>query len=192
MDNDDFFIDDLSGGDGKKRKKIKSGVKGKRSERNVVNILNSRFSSILDSNKDWGKFSRSVGSGNRHGQKVALPSQIEHVFASDIVPPTNFKFSIESKSGYNDIDLCSAFINGHRKLDNFLKQVFEDAQRVKREPLLIWKKDRKDYLVFFLSPKDLVEKIQYRMIYREWTIISLEKLLEFPDSLFFTGDKCQN
>ena len=56
----------------KRPKKIKSGIKGKRVELELVKSLNARFSGILSSNPSYGKFSRSIGSGNRWGQNVQL------------------------------------------------------------------------------------------------------------------------
>jgi hypothetical protein len=90
----------------KRPKKIKSGIKGKRVELEVVKSLNERFSKVLAANPDGGKFSRSVGSGNRWGQNVHLSKNAVNTYSGDIVCPEGFLFVLESKGGYNDIDLC--------------------------------------------------------------------------------------
>jgi hypothetical protein len=187
--NNDFEIDDILSS---RKKKIKSGAKGKRSERLIVNLLNNRFDKILNDNKSWGKFSRSVGSGNRWGQKVSLSTQIEAAFASDLVCPPSFRFSIESKSGYNEIDFFSIFVTGNRELDVFLDQVSRDAERAQKDPLLLWKKDRRPLLAFFIDKDNLFSKTEYKLVYRNWIATSLETLLRLPDEYFFQMNNAEN
>jgi hypothetical protein len=177
-------IEDIFGDDGKK-KPIKSGQKGKRNEREICDLLNDRFSDLLSNNK-WGEFSRSLGSGNRWGQKVKLSKHAEDTFTGDIAAPENFKFVLESKAGYNTIDLCNAFKEGDRQIDLFLKQVSEDSDRLKkigvdRKPLLLWKKDRRPRLAFLKLDLDY----EYSMKYRDWTVVAFEELLLQPDTFFF-------
>lgn len=182
-DSDDFIVEDLLK---PKKKKIKYGAKGKRGERYLVDLFNNRFADILAKNPDGGKFSRSIGSGNRLGQKVTLSKQADLIFASDLTCPPNFIFSVESKSGYNHIDLCSIFDNGNKELDEFLKQVLRDAKKIDREPLLIWKKDRKPAIAFLLDKNNFFSKSTYKINYREWTAVNLKELLNLPDEYFFT------
>lgn len=173
--------------DSKKPKKIKSGQKGKRVERELCKHLNKRFADILAANRDWGTFTRSVGSGNRWGQGVHLSKAAKDTFSGDISVPTNFKFVLESKGGYNDIDLCSAFDGGNSELDGFLKQVSDDADRSERMPMLVWKKDRKPRLAF-LRAEDLDVRDpggDYCMSYREWKVYNLEDILTLADDFFF-------
>ena len=178
----DDILDNLD-----RRKGPKSGQKGKRGERNIVKTLNDRFGSILG--KNAGLFSRSVGSGNRYGQKVVLSQNAMDIYSGDIVVPDGFNFVLESKNGYNDIDLCTAFVKGHKELDTFLKQVSDDAKRCGRKPMLIWKKDRKSPLAF-LKTKDLPNRsFDYSMKYKEWTAISFEELLKSENHFFFTINK---
>lgn len=181
VDDDDFVVEDILV---KTTKKIKSKNKGNRSELQIVHILNDRFQEFLDLNPKIGKFSRSVGSGNRWGQNVVLSENAKVIFSGDLCCPEGFKFVLESKSGYSDIDIISAF-EGHCKgIDEFLKQVLNDAERVKKKPLLIWKKDRKCRIVALLS-EDLNFNFKNYMIYKKWTILSLEELLKLPDEFFF-------
>ena len=189
MSNDDFFIDDLFE-DPKKKKKIKSGAKGKGQERELAKTLNERFTKILAEHPTWGAFSRR--SGNRWGQHVVLSESAKQVYSGDLTCPEHFKFVVESKKGYNDIDLNAAFDGACRGLDEFLQQVSDDAKRVDRMPLLVWKKDRKPALAFLKGqPGEIQVKLLNEgispvfMSYLEWTAVRLEDLLLLPDDFWF-------
>src|SRR4051812_1913406 len=95
-----------------KKKKKNSGDKGKRTERNLIKILEQRFGP---------GFSRTIGSGNRWGQGVHLPKHAKDTFTGDIVCPEGFKWVFESKGGY-DIDFNSVFSGGSAELDSFIEQ----------------------------------------------------------------------
>ncbi len=182
--NDDLDIEDVVK---EKPKKIKSGAKGKSAERDICHALNDRFVNILKAHLSWGTFSRSVGSGNRWGQGVILSEQAKNVYASDICCPENFLFVIESKKGYNEIDLCACFSGKCPGLDAFLQQVSEDAEKVKRHPLLIWKKDRKPAIAFIRkanAPNKLCPSIM--MDYKDWIALPfIELLVSTPDDFWF-------
>lgn len=178
MTDDDFAVEDILV---EKKARIKSGQKGKRAERELVHILNKRFQELLLAHPDWGTFSRSIGSGNRWGQGVSLSHSATNTFSGDLCCPTNFKFVIESKSGYNQIDLCCAFDGGCKELDDFLSQVTSDSERCKREPILIWKKDHKPRLAFLKSTL----QTNYALKYRDWNGYLLTDVLMLPDSFFF-------
>ena len=183
--SNDLDVDDLFP-DPEKKKKIKSGAKGKGAEREIVKILNERFAKILKEHPAWGQFSRSVGSGNRWGQKVVLSESAKQIYSGDLTCPECFRFVVESKKGYNDIDLCSAFSGSCKGLDDFLTQVSDDAKRTGRKPLLIWKKDRKPALAFLkedLKGTNLIKPVC--MFYLDWTVIQLENLLPLPDEFWF-------
>jgi hypothetical protein len=183
--NVDFEVDDILAP--AKKKGIKSGPKGKRAERLICKSLISRFQEILSKNPAWGLFSRSIGSGNRWGQGVVLSKQASNTFSGDITCPENFKFVIESKSGYNEIDLCCAFDGGSKQIDDFLDQVSGDAKRTGRKPMLIWRKDRKPALVFLKTGEIPVDKeFIYTMKYRDWTIYLFEDMISMSDDFFFS------
>jgi len=169
----------------KKKKSIKSGKKGGRGERIICKSLNERFACLLQKHKDWGGFNRSVGSGNRWGQGVHLSQAAKQTFSGDISCPTNFKFVIESKSGYNDIDLNSIFDGGQKELDKFFCQVLDDASRSGRKPLLIWRKDRKPTIAFVLSEEINIEEYQFSIRYKNWVGVNLDNLLKLDDAFFF-------
>lgn len=179
---EDFDVEDIFAN---KPKKIKSGKKGKRVELELIKSLNSRFEIALASRPKAGKFSRSVGSGNRWGQRVHLSKAASDTYSGDIVCPEGFLFVLESKGGYNDIDLCTLFSGSQAELDGFLKQVSDDSQRCGRKPLLFWKKDRKPRLVFIRSEDLGGRSFPCSIKYGEWTAISYEALVSIEDDFFF-------
>ena len=167
--------------------KKKSGAKGKRHELEVVKILNERFRKLLSENPDWGQFSRSAGSGNRWGQVAHLPKHARDTYGGDITCPDRFAFVLESKGGYNEIDLVSAFDGGHREIDAFLKQSEDDSTRTGRRPMLVWKKDRKPRLSFVKTVDLPSQQWEYSFTYRDWTAVRFRDLLKCDDSYFFPG-----
>ena len=182
----DFEIDDIiEEAETKQKRKKKSGKKGKRVELELVKRLNERFADLLEKHPDWGQFSRSVGSGNRWGQRVHLSKAATDTYAGDITCPTNFLFSLESKGGYNEIDVFTAFDGGHRELDAFLEQAEHDGTRTNRKPMLIWKKDRKLRLAFIKKHELEQPNTEYFMFYRDWLALDFENLMALGDEFFF-------
>ena len=159
-----------------KKKKLNSGAKGKRVERDLVKILNERFG---------GGFSRSVGSGNRWGQVSSLPKHAQDTFSGDIVCPENFAFVFECKGGYDDTDLNSVFDGGIGLIDGFLKQADMESGKAGRKSILVWKKNRKPWIAFLKTVGLPHLDWNYRLIYREWSAVPLKELLEVKDEFFF-------
>ena len=152
--------------------------KGNRKELDLAKIFTKRFKK---------GFSRSVGSGNRWSQTAYLPKHAQKVFSSDLVVPSNFKFSLESKGGYDGIDLNSIFSRGNSDLDKFLVQAYKDAKKCDKKPLLAWKRSRKPWLVFILSRdiEDINLDFRYKLIYNKWTGLALDEFLKLEDDFFF-------
>jgi hypothetical protein len=176
-DYDDFINEDILK---PKKKKINGKKKGNRVELILTKVLAKRFGEA---------FSRSVGSGNRWSQAV-LPKHASDVFSGDLIVPKGFKFVIESKGGYDNIDINNIIIHGrgNAELDSFLEQVTSDAKRCNRKPMVCWKKTRKPWLAILMT-EDLGENnFKYKIIYGKWTILSLEHLLSFDDDFFLDSD----
>ena len=173
---DNFFTDDLLT-DKKKQKKRKAEgkKKGNRTELELVKVFNKRLG---------GGFSRSVGSGNRWGQVAHLPKHAQEVFSGDLIVPQGFKWALESKGGYADLDLNSVFVAGSAELDGFLDQVTKDAERCGRKPMLCWKRDRKPWLAFVPTRELQGHAFKFRLEYREWSAVALDELLRLPDQWF--------
>lgn len=177
MSDEDFFIDDVleNINNKKKKRKAKPKDKGGRGERLLCAVLAERFKA---------PFSRVIGSGNRISQ-VSLSESAKQLLTSDIVCPDGFKFSIECKFGY-DVDLSTCFVTGNKQLDAFLAQAEKDAGRVKRKPLLCWKKDHRDWLAFIKASDAPKMDYPYKLYYRDWIGVSLDLLLQQPDSYFIS------
>lgn len=174
-DNDweDFEVEDVTAP--KPKKKVNGGAKGKRVERYITKILTTRFGK---------EFSRSVGSGNRWAQTKNMPKHALETFSGDICCPEGFLFTIESKGGYNKIDLNNIFESGNSELDKFLEQSDKEASHLKKKPLLLWKKDHKPWIAF-VKQDHIQGEYDYLIKYREWNAVLFKKLLELPDNFFF-------
>ena len=173
-DMDDFITDDILSK--KKTKKVDGKKKGNRTELTLTKVLNTRFGT---------GFSRTIGSGAVGTSKGSwLPKHAQDVFSGDLIVPKGFKFVIESKGGYDGIDMSSVFVRGNSELDGFLDQVTKDSKRCNRKPLLCWKKTRKPWLAF-VHTKDLAgHNFKYKLQYGKWTVVALEHLLKLEDSFF--------
>lgn len=180
--SDDFETDDIFD-DGGRKKGPKGKPKGKRGELEITKVFNDRFVTFLDAHPQGGKFSRSVGSGNRWGQGVALSKNAQNTFSGDITCPDNFKFVLESKIGYSHIDLL--LFRENKEIDKFIEQVSADSARCGREPMLLWRKDRKPRLVFLRESVLKDYKFSYYLKYKEWIVVLLDDLLALKDDFFF-------
>lgn len=160
-----------------KKKKVDGGKKGKRVERDLCKKLTERFKM---------EFSRSIGSGNRWGQVANMPKHATETFSGDICCPENFKWVLESKGGYEDIiELGNVFGKGSKKLDEFLSQADDESKRCGRKPLLAWKRSHQPWLAFVHTKELGRKKFEQRLIYKEWSCITLDELLKFGDEFFF-------
>lgn len=172
---DDFKGLDIDEIQPKRPKKLNGKKKGNRTELELTKILSNRFKQ---------NFSRTVSSGARWSQ-ASLTEEATQIFSGDLVVPKGFKFVIESKGGYDSIDMSSVFIKGNSELDNFMKQVTDDSRRCGRSPMVCWKKTRKPWLVFVLT-RDLVGyEFEYTMKYKEWTGVALDHILNLNDDFFY-------
>ena len=152
-----------------------SSEKGKRFERLLGKVLAERFDE---------EFTRSLGSGSRWAQVEHMPEHANQTFASDIVCPEFFKFNVEVKGGYDDIDLHTLITQGnHYKIDEWIDQVTNESKRCGRKPLICWKRMRKPW-VAILKEKDFKDKTT-KLLYKGWAIINLSSLLAKDDDFFF-------
>jgi hypothetical protein len=164
----------------KEKKKNTSKRRGNGGELELSKVFCERFPDK--------KFFRSIGSGNRWSQ-VDLSEEMKNAFTGDIVCPTNFKFVIECKYGYADIEMCGIF-SGHKQFDEWLKKVRRDADSLKKHPIVCWRKPHYEWLAFipyelflsqFKQPTIFLKYIKEE----EWAIIPLNKLLELPNDFWF-------
>lgn len=191
MEEKDLEVDDILLNSGKNKNKLNSNSKGKRVENSLCKVLNKRFSSLLTENLSWGNFNRSLGSGNRWSQVNNMSNKEKSVFSGDIVCPDNFNFVIESKGGYNDIDIISIFNDGNKEIDSFIEQSSNDAERASKKSIIIWKKNRKNWVCIIkkdnLPNNEYLTNITFYIKYKEWIILDLMEFLELEDSYFFNN-----
>jgi Holliday junction resolvase len=179
LDLSGLSVDDVLELKSKKKKKVDGGKKGKRAERDLVKLFTTRFGD---------GFSRSVGSGNRWGQVKNLPKHAKDTLTGDLCCPKGFKWVLESKNGYDDIDLNLVLLKESGTLNAFLKQVTDDVARAERKPMLLWKKTRRPWLAFVHSDELEGRHFKFKFIYGKWTAVALEHLLELEDGFFFTEE----
>ena len=117
------------------KKRVNSRRKGATFERELVTKLNKKFNSK--------EFSRTPGSGAFATTHKNLPPSLQ--IHGDLITPSNFKFCIEAKNGYN-VNIYDLF-KKRSELVNFITQAKRDAKNSKKQWLLIYKKTRKKALI---------------------------------------------
>lgn len=178
-ETDDFVMDDILSKK-KTKTKVNGKKKGNRTELDLTKLLNARFGT---------GFSRTIGSGAVGTAKASyLPKHAQEVFSGDLIVPKGFRFVIESKGGYDGIDMSSVFVRGNSELDGFLDQVTKDSKRCNRKPMLCWKKTRKPWLAFVLTKELSGRTFKYKMQYGKWTAVALEHLLKLEDDFFLESE----
>lgn len=178
---DDLNVDDILKNRKKRKKAVNSKNKGKRGELQLVKLLNKRFKkTIVENDENAITFSRVVGSGNRWSHVA----NVSNDYIGDIVCPKDFKFCIECKFGYPEINLHNILNQKCKALDKFLKQAKDDAKRSKKKPLLCWKQDRQSWIAFF-KEKDLNLSTESYIEYKSWIGVPFDIVLLLPDKQFF-------
>ena len=157
--------------------KINAKKKGNRGELELVKILCERFGE--------GKFKRTpssggfVGGANRAFSGNLTEAQ-KQAFASDIIAPENFKFSIEHKFYKNPFTIFD-LENKSSDINNWFEQVSGDAAFAGKEPLLIVKYNGKKRIVF---SRELVD-IDYILETKGWYCYWLDDLIKIENSFWF-------
>ena len=119
----------------KKPKRKNSRTKGNTFERQVATKLNERFKTK--------EICRSPGSG-AFATTHSLPEHLK--IYGDLITPLNFKFCIECKKGYNNINIYNLY-NENSDIWKFFRQCKRDAKKCDKIPMLILKQDRQKILV---------------------------------------------
>ena len=157
--------------------KINAKKKGNRGELELVKILCERFGE--------GKFKRTpssggfVGGANRAFSGNLTEAQ-KQAFASDIIAPENFKFSIEHKFYKNPFTIFD-LENKSSDINNWFEQVSGDAAFAGKEPLLIVKYNGKKRIVF---SRELVD-VNYILETKGWYCYWLDDLIKIENSFWF-------
>lgn len=154
---------------------INSKNKGNAGERAVCKILKDRWPDY-----EW---MRVPSSGARLGQSnkikySAIEENVKEVLSGDIICPTNFKFSIESKC-YADISFWDIF-NESSDLHSWMDQCSNDAEFANKLPMLVVKINRHKHFAAIRIKLD-----NYIFEHRGFYFYNLDDLLKFNDELFF-------
>ncbi len=164
----------------KKKKKVDGKAKGDRTELHLCKLLTKHFGV---------EFSKALGSGARWSQVGNLPEHAKKTLTGDICVPEGFRWVMESKGGYEeDIDLNRVCDGPIARLDEFIEQVSRDAGYCGRKPIICWKRNRKPWLAMVKTEEliDLPPEIsEYHIVYRDWTMVRLELLLNYHRSFWF-------
>ena len=165
----------------KTKKRVNSRAKGSTFERKICQTLNDRFNT--------SEFSRSPGSG-AFATTHTLPDYLK--IYGDIITPSNFKYCIECKKGYNKENLYSLY-NYSSDFWGFLDQCEKDSKKCDKIPMVIYKQDRQPTLAIIpnhvqtniLQPYIEIQKQEDPFTLRVYRIYKLEELLDDYDSLWF-------
>tara|TARA_R110002124_G_C8733634_1_gene496835 strand:+ start:184 stop:711 length:528 start_codon:yes stop_codon:yes gene_type:complete len=145
----------------KKKKRVNSKAKGSTFERNIAKILNDRFNT--------SEFSRSPGSG-AFATTHTLPEHLK--IYGDLITPQNFKYCIECKKGYNNLNLYSLY-NNSSEWWGFLEQCQKDSDKCGKIPMVIFKQDRQPTLCIIPEHISPIKELQYIEIHK---IVDCNKL----------------
>jgi len=156
----------------KPKKRINSRNKGNSFERKTAKILNEYFKT--------DEFSRTPGSG-AFATTHKLPEHLK--IYGDLITPEKFKYTIECKKGYNKENLYSLF-NYSSDLWKFIQQSEEEAEKSKKDPLLLFQQDRQSILA--ITRKDIFpEEVEY-VEFRNYRMYKFTDLLELDLNYWFS------
>lgn len=155
--------------------KINSKNKGNTAERELCKILEERF--IEHKFKRVPNSGAIFGASNRD-QAEGMEDIIVNTFVGDIITPTNFKYSIESKF-YKEISFWDLF-NESSSLHQWFKQSEEDAEFSNRKPMIVAKFNHKKRICFVKEKRK-----GYVFEHMGWYCYWLEDFLKLKDNVFF-------
>ena len=160
----------------KKPKRKNSRSKGNAFERKICSMLNHRFKSA--------EFSRSPGSG-AFATSHTLPAHLQ--IYGDLITPLNFKYCIECKKGYNNLNLYSLY-NDSSEIWKFIEQSEKDSEKCNKIPMVIFKQDRHPILTIVPIENAFDYKnLKYIDIHKNKTyrVYLFEEILKCWDSMWF-------
>jgi len=158
-----------------KGKRKNSRTKGNTFERQIAKLLNDRFQTT--------EFSRSPGSG-AFATTHNLPDHLK--IYGDLITPQKFKYCIECKKGYNNLNLYSLY-NYRSEFWKFIEQCEKDSKKCNKIPMVIFKQDRQPTLAIIPQEVTVTESIKYIDIHKNKTyrVYLFEELIKCWDSMWF-------
>jgi Holliday junction resolvase len=162
----------------KKKKKKNSRAKGSTFERQIAKLLNEHLGTT--------EFSRTPGSG-AFATTHSLPDHLK--IYGDLITPQNFRYCIECKKGYNNINLYSLY-NNSSEFWKFINQCQKDADKCGKVPLVIFKQDRQPTLAILpydTSMSRSYSRIQVEDKTNKYAVYLFDELVEHePVSFWLT------
>jgi Holliday junction resolvase len=137
---------------------MKVKAKGNHAERSCAKILEARFNQ---------PFTRSIMSGGNREQ-------------GDILCPPEFRYTIEVKHGYN-LDPWH-FLTGSEQLNKFILQATTQAMKDGKQPLLLYRANRKPWLA---GVQKQTFPFETSLTYGIFSFVLLNDLLSLADDFFF-------
>lgn len=151
----------------KRKKKTNSKRKGNKYENDVCKLLNQHFNT-----KD---FCRTPGSG-AYATTHHIPDYLK--IYGDLITPQGFRYVIDTKKGYNDLDFFS-MINQNSTLWDFIEQCERDSKASKKDFLLIYKQDNKAALAI-VKKENINTKEKYLLFSSQTSLTyGVQTLLDF-------------
>jgi len=172
----------------KKPQRKNSRAKGHGFERQVAKLLNDRL--------DTTEFSRTPGSG-AFATTHTLPDHLK--IYGDLITPEKFRYCIECKKGYNNINLYSLY-NNSSEIWDFLDQSRKDSQKCQKIPMMLLKQDRKAILAFIPTHKaeEIIKGQTYTAVSNKrdkyskgdnWNIYKFVDLLDMEDKVWLEQEE---
>ena len=160
----------------KKTKRKNSRTKGSTFERQIAKTFNDRFKTK--------EFSRSPGSG-AFATTHSLPEYLK--IYGDLITPKNFKYCIECKKGYNNINLYSLY-NYSSDIWKFIEQCEKDSKKCDKIPMVIFKQDRQPTIAIVPQEVIFTEAEKYIEIHKNKTykVYLFEEILKDWDSMWLS------
>lgn len=156
---------------------MNSKTKGSSFEREICKLLSEHFKLPFVRNPN------SFGSGAWSSSHKTEGLDLENI-SGDIITPKGFKFNLECKKGYGNLNITSLMEGLKEPIKSFVFQCNKDCLRTDKLPLVIWKPDRAPILAITLA--ELIPKYEPFRIYAEgYVILGLEALLQETDHKFW-------
>lgn len=164
---------------------INSKQKGNKFERDIANMLSSRFAAYTGKPQS---FRRNTDSGSFFGGsnfKRKETHDTDYATYGDLICPRTFLFSVECKN-YKDAPILNAILNGQvTQWDTWLKQAKQDAEGCNKDYILIIKYNRTETFCF-IDEKFKNHLVNDIKLYYSCSIgVTLSDILKLGDSFFF-------
>ena len=164
---DDYDLTNLQK---EEKKRTNSKAKGSRFERKIATMFNDRFKTT--------EFSRTPGSG-AFATTHSLPEHLQ--IYGDLIAPKNFIYNIECKKGYKNIKINN-LLDYSSQLYKFINQCEKDAQKCKKEPMLLFQQDRQPILAvirgnkYFYCTQNMEGPTEY-VKFGDYKLVPFEEIL---------------